>query len=72
MVQFVEWIQTGFPLIAKGRNELRNRFSIKESDILFLYLGRLTYDKGLVDLARAFKKVADINRETKSCYCGTR
>jgi glycosyltransferase involved in cell wall biosynthesis len=54
----------------KGRNELRNKFSIKESDILFLYLGRLTYDKGLVDLARAFKKVADMNREINLVIVG--
>jgi glycosyltransferase involved in cell wall biosynthesis len=54
----------------KGRNELRNKFSIKESDILFLYLGRLTYDKGLLDLGRAFEKVVNINKEAHLVIVG--
>ncbi len=39
------------------RKALRERLLIPEEDILFLFLGRLTVDKGLLDLAGAFAKV---------------
>ncbi|MDD5242381.1 MAG: glycosyltransferase family 4 protein [Syntrophorhabdaceae bacterium] len=39
------------------RKTLREQLSIPEDSILFLFLGRLTFDKGLLDLAGAFAKV---------------
>jgi glycosyltransferase involved in cell wall biosynthesis len=36
---------------------VREQLSIPEDSILFLFLGRLTFDKGLLDLAGAFAKV---------------
>ncbi len=41
------------------RRTLRSRLGIGESDTVFLYLGRLNRDKGLVDLARAFSHVSE-------------
>jgi glycosyltransferase involved in cell wall biosynthesis len=43
-----------------GRREIRKSHSIPESDIVFLFLGRLTVDKGILDLAEAF---FEINRK---------
>lgn len=37
------------------RAKIRNKFNIKESDFLVLYLGRLKVDKGILDLIKAFK-----------------
>ncbi len=41
----------------EARKTLREQLSISEDNILFLFLGRLTIDKGLLDLAGAFAKV---------------
>jgi glycosyltransferase involved in cell wall biosynthesis len=41
-----------------ARLDLRSRLHIPESDIVFLFVGRLTRDKGLLDLAQAFARVA--------------
>lgn len=37
-----------------ARWETRKIHNIPDNDFVFLFLGRLTYDKGLIDLARAF------------------
>lgn len=42
----------------QARLEVRNKFNIRDSDVVFLYLGRLNPDKGVLDLAEAFAKVA--------------
>ncbi len=39
------------------RKIVREQLSIPEDSILFLFLGRLTFDKGLLDLAGAFARV---------------
>lgn len=39
------------------RKIVREQLSIPEESVLFLFLGRLTFDKGLLDLAGAFAKV---------------
>ncbi|TAN45274.1 MAG: glycosyltransferase family 1 protein [Nitrospirae bacterium] len=39
---------------ADRRGELRRDLGISKDDIVFLFLGRLTKDKGLLDLAQAF------------------
>ncbi|HEY5993170.1 MAG TPA: glycosyltransferase family 4 protein [Gallionellaceae bacterium] len=41
----------------ESRSNIRSEFGIKEGEVLFLYLGRLSIDKGLLDLAAAFLRV---------------
>lgn len=41
-----------------ARSNLRASIGLSESDTVILYLGRLTIDKGLLDLADAFSRVA--------------
>jgi glycosyltransferase involved in cell wall biosynthesis len=45
----------------EGRRKLRERFSLAESDVVFLFLGRLTVDKGLFDLTYAFEKISSVH-----------
>ena len=40
-----------------ARREIRKSHSIDESDVVFLFLGRLTVDKGILDLAEAFLEI---------------
>jgi lipopolysaccharide/colanic/teichoic acid biosynthesis glycosyltransferase len=37
-----------------ARSEIRRRLGIPAEDVVFLFLGRMTRDKGLLDLAKAF------------------
>ncbi len=39
----------------KSRNETRKKYNISKNNIVFLYLGRINRDKGLVELIRAFE-----------------
>lgn len=41
-----------------ARSEIRSALKIPETDSVFLFLGRLNRDKGVMDLAAAFKRVA--------------
>lgn len=41
------------------RNEVRNRLGVPSSAIVYLFLGRLNRDKGILDLAEAFAALAD-------------
>jgi len=43
----------------KSRDLIRRHLAIQESDVVFLYLGRLNRDKGLIDLARSFCRACD-------------
>ncbi len=40
------------------RDLIRKRYNIADDHIIFLYLGRLNRDKGILDLAQAFVKIA--------------
>lgn len=42
-----------------ARTKIRNELSIPAGDMVFLYLGRLNRDKGLLDLASAFAGIVD-------------
>ena len=42
---------------AAARSRIRAEWSVAPDAVVFLYLGRLTVDKGLLDLARAFAEV---------------
>jgi glycosyltransferase involved in cell wall biosynthesis len=54
----------------ESRKILRDTFSINESDVVFLFLGRLTIDKGLLDFAQAFASVADTFKNTHLIIVG--
>jgi lipopolysaccharide/colanic/teichoic acid biosynthesis glycosyltransferase/glycosyltransferase involved in cell wall biosynthesis len=41
------------------RNAVRKRLGVHSEEVLLLFVGRLTRDKGVLDLARAFRAVAD-------------
>lgn len=43
-----------------ARREVRQAHCIADSDFVFLFLGRLTRDKGLIDLAKAFKDLCAV------------
>lgn len=45
----------------RARMKIRNELSMPETDTVFLYLGRLNRDKGLLDLALAFGGIGDAN-----------
>jgi glycosyltransferase involved in cell wall biosynthesis len=40
------------------RSTIRNKFNIASASIIFLYLGRLNKDKGILDFAYAFSEIA--------------
>lgn len=41
------------------RTEIRSKFGISENDVIFLFLGRLNRDKGILDLAKAFSNLCN-------------
>lgn len=43
------------------RNKIRAELNIPKSAVVYLYLGRLNQDKGIQDLAKAFKPIASEN-----------
>jgi glycosyltransferase involved in cell wall biosynthesis len=54
----------------KARHEIRKKFAIPESDTIFLFLGRMNRDKGLLDLAKAFAKVAQLYGNARLLIAG--
>ena len=59
-----------FALDQAQRKNIREKLSIKESDIVFLFVGRLTLDKGLVDLAQAFVNVCAVHKNVHLVVVG--
>lgn len=53
-----------------ARREVRAELSLREDDIVFLYLGRLTRDKGLLDLAAAFQAIHGGLPRTRLVFVG--
>ncbi|MHB8742002.1 MAG: glycosyltransferase [Sulfuricaulis sp.] len=47
-----------FEAATRERATMRARLGVEHNDLVFLYLGRLTKDKGVADLARAFASIA--------------
>ncbi|WP_167632357.1 glycosyltransferase [Mariprofundus ferrooxydans] len=43
---------------SKARSDIRKQIGVSEKEILLLFLGRLNRDKGVLDLAAAFAKIA--------------
>jgi glycosyltransferase involved in cell wall biosynthesis len=52
------------------RAEIRRLLGIRERDFFILFLGRLTLDKGVLDLARAFVQLATTRREAHLVLVG--
>lgn len=52
------------------RRKLRDEFGIPQAAPLLLFLGRLNRDKGVLDLARAFVKVADSFADAQILFVG--
>ena len=42
------------------RNSIRRKLKITKNDFIFLYLGRINKDKGIIDLVEAFKKIQNL------------
>jgi glycosyltransferase involved in cell wall biosynthesis len=53
-----------------ARGRLRAQFGCREDDVVFLYLGRLNRDKGVLDLAAAFSRVAADGDKTRLLVVG--
>ncbi len=45
-----------------SRNSIRRKFKISQNDFIFLYLGRINKDKGILDLVEAFGKIQEFNK----------
>ncbi len=54
----------------KVKKELRKELNINESDVVILFLGRLSNDKGILDLASAFKMLVDQDNSVKLVIVG--
>ena len=48
---------TRFKFSKQKRLNLRKRYSISKNTFVFLYLGRINKDKGIIELVNAFKKI---------------
>lgn len=46
-----------FKFNQSSRNLIREKYKIHEDTYVFLYLGRLTHDKGIIDLVSAFNRI---------------
>ena len=52
------------------RMELRSKIGVSDDNIVFMYLGRLTKEKGLIELAFAFKEVLKSCPAARLVYVG--
>lgn len=60
-----------FKVNAQSRLDLRSKYALESNAIVFLYLGRLNLDKGVVDLAQAFTEFYNNLKQKdsqKNCY----
>jgi len=48
-----------------AREQIRERYGIGQDDVVFLFVGRLNRDKGVLDLAEAFR---DVSRELRDIH----
>jgi glycosyltransferase involved in cell wall biosynthesis len=52
------------------RDNVRTQLNLSENDVVFMFLGRFNTDKGLLDLAYAFRKLRDVNKNVKLLLVG--
>jgi glycosyltransferase involved in cell wall biosynthesis len=57
-------------LYPNARKKVLDEISCTENDFLFLYVGRLTRDKGVEELVRAFEKVSALKNNAKLILVG--
>lgn len=57
---------------AKTREELKTKLKIKDSDTVFVFIGRMVKDKGLNELASAFNELSKTNKKCKLVIIGPR
>ena len=55
---------------AAARQGIRKELGIEADDMVFLFLGRLNRDKGVLDLARAFTRLPDGARNARLLFVG--
>jgi len=55
---------------AAARAQLRGHLGFREDDIVFLYVGRIHRDKGMLDLAAAFSRVSAANEKVRLLVVG--
>lgn len=55
---------------AAARQRVRDEISVPEDAVVFLFVGRLKKDKGVLDLARAFEKVTTRRESTYLVFVG--
>ena len=53
-----------------ARSELRTQLEYREDSVVFLFVGRLTRDKGVLDLAAAFSRVAAVDEKPRLLVVG--
>jgi len=51
-------------------NNLRLQFNIDKNDFVFLFVGRIVKDKGIVELVESFKKIKSVNENSKLLLVG--
>lgn len=52
------------------KNKVRQEIGIKDDDVVFMFLGRMNIDKGLLELAEAFDFLANENKHAKLLMVG--
>jgi glycosyltransferase involved in cell wall biosynthesis len=61
---------TRFKPDPQARRELRTQLGYREDDIVFVFLGRLNRDKGVLDLAAAFARLAAADDRLRLLFVG--
>ncbi|MEI3320555.1 MAG: glycosyltransferase [Eubacterium sp.] len=52
--------------------ELKNEYGLNSDDFVYLYTGRVCPEKGILELVRAFKRIAKENKNAKLVVVGSR
>ncbi|HET7766006.1 MAG TPA: glycosyltransferase family 4 protein [Burkholderiales bacterium] len=55
---------------ATARAQLRGDLGLLEDDVVFVYIGRLHRDKGMLDLATAFSRISTTNQKLRLLVAG--
>ena len=62
--------QFGVKIDEKERNELRKQYGINNKDLLFIFTGRISQEKGVIQLVKAYKKLKE-RQATKLVIVGS-
>ena len=61
---------TRFKPDPRARHELRGQFGYRDDSVVLLFLGRLNRDKGVLDLAAAFARLAATDEQLRLLFVG--